>query len=40
MIFYGCLYGTVRAMRFDDILAESHRYHRAAGRCETSASAS
>ena len=36
---YGYLYGAVRAMRYDDILAESRRYHRAAGRCEIAAPA-
>ena len=36
---YGYLYGAVRAMRHDDILAGSRRYHRTAGRCETQAPA-
>jgi putative transposase len=36
---YGYLYGTVRAMRYDDILAESRRYHRMADSCKTAASA-
>ena len=33
------LYGAVKAMRYDDIFAESRRYHRVASSCETAASA-